>query len=167
MIQVSLQEERLGGKEEGSRVVKVLQAKGLAREHVEVALLEQFLVAATKALLQRGHGNKNADGGVRATALLADREQNLKRALVNLGGHEAEKHVLPCLRVGVLLRGTVAQLYYGRCKHIELGIPFGLLEHIRQVMELPYKGTKNIPHISIDRQNYNNISKIYFLKWTQ
>ena len=138
----------------GSRVVKVLQAKGLAREHVEVALLEQLLVAAAEALLQRGHGHKDTDGGIGAAALLANREQNLKLTLVNLGGHKAEKHVLPSLWVGVLLRGTVAQLHHGRCKHIELGIPFGLLEHIGQVVDSPYKGTKNIPHISRERHIY-------------
>ena len=152
-------------------IADVLQSKCPAGQHVKVAFLEQLRIAAAEPLLQGRHADQHTNGRVRATAFLAFGEKGLERTLVYFGGYKAVELILPSLRVGVLLRGTVAKLHHGRCKHIELGIPFGLLEHIGQVVDSPYKGTKFIPHISIDRHIYIviivNRSEVYFLKWTQ
>ena len=113
----------------GNHVSQEFQPKGFACQKVELALLEQVFVTTPKALLQNRHPHKNANGGVGTTALLSFGKQRLKYLLVYLRGHEAVELVVPGIRVGILLGGTVAQLHHGSREHVQLRVWVCLLKH--------------------------------------
>ena len=91
--------------------------------------MELYLIAAAIALLQYRHAYEHTDGGIGTAALLPFREQGLENLLVYLCRYEAVELVVPCLRIGILLGGTTAQLHHGSREHVQLGIRGCLLEH--------------------------------------
>ena len=89
--------EQIVGVYRGSHVSQEFQPKGLACQKVELALLEQVLVAAPKALLQNRHPYEYTDGGIGTAALLSFGKQRLEYLLVYLRGYEAVELVVPGL----------------------------------------------------------------------
>ena len=110
-------------------IVKALQAQRLAHEQVELATVEQVLVAAAVALLEHRHGHQHADRGVGTTLLLAIREQDAECPLVYPAGDKVKKLVVPRRRGGVLLDRSLAHHTRWRCEYVKLLVGICLAKH--------------------------------------